>query len=100
MQNAKGVYIIVDSKTGKQYIGSAYGIEAIWSRWQAYIKTGHGGNVELKKLLNEKSNDYETFFQFSILEARTQITSDEEIIEREGHWKNILLTREFGYNKN
>ena len=100
LQNAKGVYLIADKNTGKQYVGSAYGIEAIWSRWQAYVKTGHGNNSELKKLLRKKGDDYKNNFQFSILEARTQITSDEEIIERENHWKNILLTREFGYNKN
>jgi len=50
LQNQKGVYLITDAKTGKMYVGSAYGENMILGRWQSYIKTGHGGNIELKKL--------------------------------------------------
>ena len=32
LSNVKGVYIIVDTKNGKQYVGSAYGDECIWQR--------------------------------------------------------------------
>jgi hypothetical protein len=38
-------------------------------------------------------------FQFSLLEIFTK-TDDQLIIDREQHWKNALLTRTFGYNKN
>jgi hypothetical protein len=27
-------------------------------------------------------------------------TSDEHVLAREGYWKDVLLSREFGYNKN
>ncbi len=42
LENIKGVYVITDKKTGKKYIGSAYGDTGIWSRWASYMKTGHG----------------------------------------------------------
>jgi len=42
-----GVYLIVDRKTGKQYVGSASGEGGILSRWRSYADTGHGGNKRL-----------------------------------------------------
>ena len=51
LSNVKGIYLIVDSLTGKQYVGSACGDDCIWQRWSEYAKDGHGGNIELKKLL-------------------------------------------------
>ena len=48
LSNAKGIYLIVDTKTGKQYVGSAYGDDCIWQRWASYAQNGHGGNIELK----------------------------------------------------
>jgi hypothetical protein len=39
-------------------------------------------------------------FQFSLLEIFTMKTDDQLIIDKEQHWKNALLTRTFGYNKN
>ena len=48
--NQKGVYLLIDSKTGKQYVGSAYGQDMLLGRWEQYIKTSHGGNKELKIL--------------------------------------------------
>lgn len=38
-----GIYRIVDLSSGKLYIGSAYGSDGLWGRWQNYAKTGHGG---------------------------------------------------------
>jgi hypothetical protein len=100
LSNVKGVYLITDLNTGKQYVGSAYGEDAFWSRWQAYADNGHGNNVELIKLLKDTGNDYVNHLQFSILEIRNRITDDEEIIKRESHWKKILGTREYGFNSN
>ncbi len=100
LENVKGVYLISDRKNGKQYVGSAYGEHAFWSRWEQYASSGHGGNVELKQLLKEKGADYAKNFQFSILEVRASTTSDDEIIGRENHWKEVLMSRDFGYNKN
>ncbi len=97
LQNQKGVYLITDIKTGKMYIGSAYGENMILGRWQSYIKTGHGGNSELKKL----SSDYiKENFKYSILDIFKSTVDDKLILQRESWWKYVLLTKEFGYNKN
>ena len=39
-----GVYLLVDSKTGKQYVGIASGSTGFWGRWEQYVASGHGGN--------------------------------------------------------
>ena len=81
-------------------MGSAYGQDAFWSRWSTYAKNGHGNNKQLKSLIEKNGIEYAHNFQFSILEIRSTITSDEEIIKREAHWKNKLITHKFGYNVN
>ncbi len=97
LRNQKGVYLITDSLTGKCYVGSAYGEEMILGRWMAYAETGHGGNVEFKKVRFEyiKKN-----FRYSILDIYKSNTDDQIILEREGWWKELLLTRKFGFNRN
>lgn len=100
LSKAKGVYLIRDTKTGKMYVGSAYGDECIWSRWKEYATNGHGGNVELKGLLSQEGKDYVMNFRYSVLEVCNMNLGSEYIIERESYWKEILMTREFGYNKN
>ena len=97
LQNQKGVYLITDTSNGKMYVGSAYGDEMIWGRWKSYINNGHGGNKELKRL---KFSHIQECFQYTILDVYKGNTADEIIIERERWWKNVLLSREFGYNKN
>lgn len=100
LSNTKGVYLIVDTLTGKQYVGSAYGDDCIWQRWADYAKNGHGGNVELKELLKNNGEEYKYNFKYSILEVCNMNLGNEYIIERENHWKEVLLTRFFGLNKN
>lgn len=100
LSSVKGVYIITDKSNGKIYVGSAYGDAPFWSRWALYAKNGHGGNKELKKIIDKESLEYASNFQFSILEVRSNITDDEEIIRRETYWKEVLKSREFGYNEN
>jgi len=100
LSSVKGVYIVTDKNTGKIYVGSAYGKNSFWSRWSLYIKNGHGGNKELEAIIREKGLEYASNFQFAILEVRSKITDDEIIIKRETHWKNVLKSREFGYNEN
>ena len=100
LSNVKGVYLIVDTKTGKQYVGSAYGDECIWQRWASYAKDGHGGNAELKALLKEHGDDYKYNFKYSILEICNMNLGNDYIISREVHWKEVLLTRQFGLNLN
>lgn len=100
LSNVKGVYLITDAHTGRQYVGSAYGEECIWQRWAAYAESGHGGNVELKRLLSERGKEYAENFRFSILEVCNMNLGNDYIIERETHWKNILMSRRFGLNDN
>lgn len=96
----KGVYLISDVSNGKLYVGSAYGENAFWTRWEDYTQNGHGGNADLKSIIDKNGIDYADNFLFSILETRSMNAEDDEIIHRESYWKDILLTRTFGYNKN
>lgn len=101
LSSIKGVYLISDKRNGKQYVGSAYGDMGIWSRWACYIDTGHGWNDKLTALIDKKTIKYaRENFHFSLLEVMSMTTPDETIINRELHWKRVLLTQEFGYNKN
>ncbi len=98
MENQKAVYLIVDTKTGKKYVGSAYGDNMLLGRWRNYIANGHGGNKLLKSLDFEYIKEN---FKYSILEIFKSSVDDEIIINRESFWKEVLLTRtEFGYNDN
>ena len=97
LENQKGVYLISDKSNGKMYVGSAYGEYMILGRWKSYIKTGHGGNKELKNL----DFDYiKNNFKYSILDIFKSTTDVKIIISRENWWKEVLQTRIFGYNKN
>ena len=97
----KGIYLIMDTSNGKSYVGSAYGDAGIWSRLNCYINTGHGWNDELVRTINDKGIDYAlSNFKFSILEVFAFTTPDDLIHARESHWKEVMLSRKFGYNKN
>lgn len=98
----KGVYCIHDRSNGKKYIGSAYGEYGIWSRWANYAWSGHGGNVHLRQLIEEQGLPHVmNNFQIALLEFRPASTADSIIIEREKHWKRLMLSRgDFGYNGN
>ena len=100
LSNVTGVYLITDTSTGKLYVGSAYGGDGIWQRWTSYATTGHGGNKELRELLQTRGKEYAQFFQFSLLEICDINASDEYVISRETHWKEVLRSREFGLNWN
>jgi len=102
LENVKGVYLIVDKKTGRKYVGSAYGDSGLWARWACYMGTGHGWTDELTKLIKEEGIDYaRANFRFSLLEYRPARTDDNMIIKRESYWKKALNTQgNFGYNKN
>ena len=101
--HCKGVYLITDSNTGLRYVGSAYGEDGIWSRWNTYFLTeGHGNNKLLKKHLKAVEKGYaEKHFKFSLLEQASSRDSEQYIIQRESYWKEVLMTRgEFGLNDN
>ena len=100
LSNVAGVYVITDRSIGKQYVGSACGVGGIWSRWCAYAKNGHGGNVNLRTLLHEKGAPQAEHFQYAILEVCDLNASSEFVIGRESHWKEVLQTRDHGLNSN
>lgn len=96
----KGVYLISDTKTGKLYVGSAYGEDGIWGRWSNYVSTnGHGGNKTLKQLIIEDPT-YGNNFQFSILMLLPRTITPDEAIKKEQLFKNKLGTNSFGLNNN
>jgi hypothetical protein len=97
LQNQKGVYLMTDISNGKMYVGSAYGEHMILGRWRAYVNNGHGGNSGLRVLPLDhiKQN-----FRYSILDIYKSTTDDQIIIDRESWWKEVLRSRQFGYNEN
>jgi hypothetical protein len=97
LENQKGVYLLTDTSNGKKYVGSAYGVNMILGRWRAYVKTGHGGNLGLKPLAFDHIQRH---FKYSILDIYKSTTDDQIIINRESWWKEVLQSRQFGYNEN
>ena len=102
LEHTKGVYLITDTETGERYVGAAYGDQGVWSRWRDYVDTGHGGNVELKMLLDGRGLDYcRAHFRFALLESCSARTADDAVRAREDHWKQVLQSRgAFGLNRN
>lgn len=88
-----GVYLLVSQDTGKAYVGSAYGAGGFWARWEHYSRTGHGGNQGMRLAADQ---DY----LVSILEVASSTASEREIIRMEALWKDKLLSRRFGLNRN
>ncbi|MEC7940585.1 MAG: GIY-YIG nuclease family protein [Pseudomonadota bacterium] len=100
LSSVSGIYLITDLATGKLYVGSATGEYGLWQRWCDYSYTGHGGNNQLYILLNDKGMTYADNFQYSILEIADTHKTKDEILARESYWKNVLASRQFGYNDN
>ena len=94
-----GVYLVLDTLTGRQYIGSAYGDGGIIGRWLNYARTGHGGNDQLKALLSERPNARGDL-QFSVLQTLPLSLTAREVIAYEGLHKQKLGTRTHGLNSN
>ncbi len=102
LENQKAVYLITDKHNGKLYVGSATSDTGmLLQRWKNYIENGHGGNKELKRIVNENGLEYiKRYFQYSILENYNSKVDDSVILERESWWKETLQSRNFGYNQN
>ena len=86
-----------------KYVGKASGKDGFWQRWSDYIGTGHGGDVDLEKLLKYNGGIQYAIdnFKFSILEI-VESNMDDDIDSRESHWKRVLMSRlpNVGHNKN
>lgn len=101
LEAMKGVYVIHDQQTGAPYVGAAYGDTGIWQRLCTYATTLHGGNVELKALVAEKGEQYVLEnMRFALLEFLPLRTDDQRVIDREVYWKQVLMSRTFGNNRN
>lgn len=99
----RGIYLITDTKTGKKYVGKASGEKGIWQRWSNYIFDGHGGDVDLKKLMDfEGGLQYaHDNYKFTLLEI-VESNIETDIDDRETYWKKVLMSRleSVGHNKN
>ena len=101
LESLKGVYVIHDQKTGKSYVGSAYGSDGIRSRLCDYVSSLDGGNKGLRELVGKMGPQYmRENLRFALLEAMLKKTADEDVLDREKYWKKVLLSKEFGLNRN
>ena len=66
LSSVGAVYLIVDTKEGKQYVGSASGKEGLLGRWKEYSFNGHGNNTKLKELIEVDPQRIHTF-KYTIL---------------------------------
>jgi hypothetical protein len=89
LSSVAGVYLILASRSGKQYVGSACGGDGIWGRWANYAATGHGGNVQLKQLMDADPS-YPDQFTFSILQILSVTTTRDRVLRWEAHYKSKL----------
>lgn len=94
-----GVYVIFDSSTGKQYVGSASGGKGIWSRWEGYVKTGHNENIGLKALA-KNNPDYANTFSYSLHHIFPKTVSKKDVHYYESLLKKKLGSRAYGLNEN
>lgn len=99
LSSVAGIYLIVDTNDGSQYVGSAYGGKGILGRWRNYIDTYHGGNKGLVKILEQDKERYNDF-QFSILRTLPKSLTNDQVIAYEQLYKRKLGTRTFGLNEN
>ena len=51
-------------------------------------------------LLSEKGYEYSGNFQYSVLEIADTHTSAADVLARESYWKDVLCSRDYGYNAN
>lgn len=94
-----GVYLILDTLSGKQYVGSASGGEGIWGRWAAYAANGHGGNAALRHLV-DSSPAHPAAFTYSVLQILPKSTARAEVLALEQRYKTKLGSLATGLNSN
>lgn len=100
LSSVAGIYVITDTKTGKHYVGKATGDKGIWGRWCSYASNGHGGNKLLRAILKKNGKAYANNFQFAIIETADTHANEDDLFARESHWKDVLQSRQYGYNDN
>lgn len=93
LRSSRGVYLLACPRTREHYVGSASGEDGFLGRWEAYVATGHGGNVELR--IRDPSD-----YLVSVLEVAGSSASADDIVALESTWKLKLHSREIGLNRN
>ena len=96
---AIGIYLILDSKTGQQYVGSANGKDGIWQRWSEYAANYTGGNKELVALIKSDPHYYR-HFRYSVLQTLPSNITQREIVAIENLYKQKLGSKAHGLNAN
>lgn len=90
------------------HLGSEYGKavsrigrrrRGLLQRWASYVKTGHGGNKQLKGILAAEL-EYRRNFSFSILQTFARVTPSAEVLAAERIHKAKLGTLAHGLNDN
>lgn len=99
LTSVNAVYLILDSRTGEQYIGSAYGADGLWGRWSNYARTKHGDNKKLKDLIKQIPDAYKSF-RYSILQTLPSNLTPNEVIKIENLYKEKMGSRVHGLNNN
>jgi hypothetical protein len=94
-----GIYLVLDTRTGKQYVGSASGERGILGRWRSYAETGHAGNKLLKELVTADRSALQ-YLQFSILQTLDRALTRPEVLTVEELQKRKLGSRVHGLNEN
>lgn len=97
LSGVAGVYLITDTRDGRQYVGSASGSEGILGRWKTYAKTAHGNNKLLRELVRADPVAAH-HFQFSILRVLVPTTPRDDILAAEAIFKRKLGSRAHGLN--
>lgn len=114
LKEVYAIYLVVDSKTGKYYVGSASGKDGLFGRWKTYAVTnGKGGgtkedlegNVGVVEYLQDNPKAY-LDFKYSILEVihktGDKVKDKDNTLEAEKVWKQKLCTLNtaWGLNRN
>lgn len=99
LSSVNAIYLIVDQKSGQQYVGSAYGNDGLLGRWSCYVSSLHGNNKLMKELICNCPERYR-YFQFSVLQILPKTITDHEVIHLESLYKKKLLSIPFGLNDN
>src|SRR5690242_20644116 len=86
-----GIYAIMNTVNGKQYVGSAVNIAARWRAHRSGLQRGYHRNPHLQAAWNKYGADA---FTFTVLEYCPL----DSLISREQYWLDTLDTVAHGYN--
>lgn len=91
MNSVSGIYVILNKKNGKIYLGQAQNLHKRWKDHRACLNTNQHHNPHLQLAWNKYGAKS---FQFKILERCTV----DQLDEREQHYLNIYMPKQICYN--